>query len=514
MAEDEQPQEHEQQQEQEIEINFRLDHHGRTAPSQEAPQTDRTSMDYRTQTRQCKLRPVEVEAITSSESSFVPSLSSWMDELLLDCEIADSALMPRTFWVPAKTTTSSSKGEWTPRCSLEQMALDVFCHHTVHLSLTDQELEQSGAEWWVQIRPSPKGGRYAVLEEQQKQDIATDVQEDLSKEGISFHWDKDEDLRLLLGGNTYIHPHISTVTYLTSTGAPTLAINCRINPLTGEWMCPKNHNNNNSVAASTDPGDVAPDTSPPTTETTQDKAEAFLSWPSPLKHLSFDGRYLHAAPPTLATAAATTTSTEVRNGEEAIGSSSLLSDACCTSKNNNPKIGPGCSKREERRKRRVTFLVNIWLYFRPLNVEPFPESMLDKMSGRTASSTPKTPRLGLTLSEQRHAVHSMVLNVDTNPNNKNDKNHNPHNSTVRYTWPMGNCGSGESIHIWLPAKEQWHPSLGQDVCITWNSLHGLRLCRLPDQPPDDQQNKQEQPQRPLKKRPRIEDSRQEGQEHE
>ena len=38
-------------------------------------------------------------------------------------------------------------------------------------------------------------------------------------------------------------------------------------------------------------------------------------------------------------------------------------------------------KKEARRQRRVTFLVNIWLNFHPLNVHPFPDTMMDKMSG-------------------------------------------------------------------------------------------------------------------------------------
>ena len=38
---------------------------------------------------------------------------------------------------------------------------------------------------------------------------------DLLKTRTLFHWDKDEELHLLCGGITYIHPHLSTITYLT-----------------------------------------------------------------------------------------------------------------------------------------------------------------------------------------------------------------------------------------------------------------------------------------------------------
>lgn len=55
----------------------------------------------------------------------------------------------------------------------------------------------TGAEWWVQIRAK--------------------------EEGIGFHYDKDEGLASLKG--IMKHPELSTVTYLGSTGAPTLILN-------------------------------------------------------------------------------------------------------------------------------------------------------------------------------------------------------------------------------------------------------------------------------------------------
>ena len=36
--------------------------------------------------------------------------------------------------------------------------------------------------------------------------------------------------------------------------------------------------------------------------------------------------------------------------------------------------------KERRRGRRVSFLVNVWLNYRPLDVNPFPSGMLDKLS--------------------------------------------------------------------------------------------------------------------------------------
>ena len=163
-----------------------------------------------------------------------------------------------------------------PRCYLEKMALEIFNHHVPQLSSSPNffyDCQTSGAEWWVQLRPSPHGtGRYSMLA-----DPNDDDENDMAKSGISFHWDKDEDLRQMCGGSMYIHPHISTVTYLTNLGCPTMVFNKRVDPLSGEHVV-----NNEDC----------------------DATEGFLSWPKRGKHLSFDGRFLHAAPSDLMEAGA------------------------------------------------------------------------------------------------------------------------------------------------------------------------------------------------------------------
>jgi hypothetical protein len=166
----------------EIELNFRLDTDGRTANPNE------TRSDQ-------KVTPTIDYSAKSSMTNLESAEQKWLDDLLLDCEISDSGLMPRTFWVPVEGMK--------PRCSLEQFALDIF-HKHVPANL-NYDLNSSGAEWWCQLRPSPEIGRYSMHD---------DEPDEISSTGISFHWDKDEDLRLLLGGNTYLHPHISTGTLL------------------------------------------------------------------------------------------------------------------------------------------------------------------------------------------------------------------------------------------------------------------------------------------------------------
>ena len=86
-----------------------------------------------------------------------------------------------------------------PRCALERLARAIFDEHTRGVPF---DAATSGAEWWAQVRG---GGR--------------------PHEGIEFHWDVDEHLCDLPGGDcVHVHPHLSTVTYMTKVGAPTLVL--------------------------------------------------------------------------------------------------------------------------------------------------------------------------------------------------------------------------------------------------------------------------------------------------
>lgn len=101
---------------------------------------------------------------------------------------AISACTQESFWLGC---------EDEPSCALEWLALDVFNAHTRNLHFNRQ---QSGVEWWVQRR----GGGPE------------------SKQHLDLHIDKCESLCSDQG--IIITPRISTVTYLTSSGAPTLVL--------------------------------------------------------------------------------------------------------------------------------------------------------------------------------------------------------------------------------------------------------------------------------------------------
>jgi hypothetical protein len=363
----------------EQELQLKLDAEGRTISPQggEIPKLDYSSKSVLT------LLADDSKHLLFSDKE--QKRLSFIDDLLLDSEITDCALLPRTFWVNCQDQ---------PRCAFEQCALEVFRHHVQNDNSYDPDT--SGAEWWVQIRPSPPAGRYSLLIDDNKDEnshnaSSSDQINDLEASGICFHWDKDEDLRLMMGGNMYIHPHISTVTYLTSVGAPTLALNYRVNPLTGEYMPPQDGAN----------------------------YEAYVSCPKKGKHLSFDGRYLHAAPKDL-----------MPDG---------LFENQIKISNDNIK-DPSERKKQSRRHRRVTFLVNIWLNYKPFNVDPFPDSMIDKMT----KVNEDVPFILFRDDVDHEKCHEMTETCNCGQGDGR--------RTTTMKWPMGGCGSKEVISMDMPLE--------------------------------------------------------------
>lgn len=460
--------------EEQLEISFRLDAEGRTTvPVQSACGGDSSKgIAYESGWFDYSTRAVFTEFLELNSDEKGPSSSSVSlhDELLFDCEIADCALMPRTFWVPADDS------EFKPRCSLEQMARDIFLHHTtVDASSSENkgdrvctqfDLLTSGAEWWVQIRPSPeRTGRYALFGGTRNESkCGNDDDDDKSDtDGISFHWDKDEDLRLLCGGSVYVHPHLSTVTYLTSVGAPTLIVEgCRINSLTGEWL-----DLNEPMNDIADNGTLKQSTELKTECTTiTSKASVFVSSPAKNKHLCFDGRYLHAAPSDLQ-----------ERGVFAKQCRYFLVDS--DSEN----------KRQQRRHRRCTFLVNIWLNHKPYNVCPFPDSMIDKLSGWQPYSVEDTSK--------KSCTRRIKLSFDcVNYRQDETSNCDVENTTVYFdkegrldgllnkhsvqqlTWPMGDSDSGEIISTMMPLSHVRSNALsGGNTRVTWQHPQGC----IPDE---------------------------------
>jgi hypothetical protein len=395
------------------------------------------------------------------------SLLLW-DDLLLDCEISDCGLMPRTFWIPAQGME--------PRFALEQFALDIFYHHVPAPVLKDHDMEVSGAEWWCQLRPSPEGtGRYSMhCAGKDDGDDDDDDQKDPFFQGISMHVDKDEELRILAGGTTYVHPHLSTVTYLTDLGSPTLIVDCRVQPFTGEWIVPTtssagdDKNDDNHYDGDGDGGGV----------------HGFISWPSVGKHTSFDGRYLHASPTDLM---------EHRIMERQFQFAPRIPEG----KDNDHHDVERWNKLQKRRHRRVTFLVNIWLSYRPLDVHPFPETMVDKMSGRdvanrkrlqfsssSSSSSPLShndPLYTRNVTVKANMATELPDSEDHDDDDGNNKATTPTGSerygkksqavvypTETLTWALGDHKSKEKLTVNVPLQSiRQEATNGGNVMIKW-----------------------------------------------
>ena len=164
--------------------------------------------------------------------------------------------------------------------------------------------------------PSDQAGRYSML------GCGEDEGDETAKSGISWHFDKDEDLRVMMDGSMWVHPHLSTVTYLTSIGAPTMVVEKRVD-LSGQIVDEKEPDGSSSPICGS------------------------VSWPRKGKHLCFDGRYLHAAPTDLL--------------EEGAFDKQCKFDAPSDISEKERKV-------LARRHRRVTLLVNIWLNYKPFNV--------------------------------------------------------------------------------------------------------------------------------------------------
>ena len=320
---------------------------------------------------------------------------------------------------------------------MEQCAHEIFHKHVPKDLKYDSST--SGAEWWVQIRPSPPAGRYSMHATKEEDDEEEETH-DMAKTGISFHWDKDEDLRLLMGGSMYIHPHLSTVTYMTSFGSPTMALDLRIHPLTGEWIAPKgcilSLNKNKQSSQNNEDEQLVPATSEKSNGlAANDTVNAYLSWPERGKHLSFDGRFLHAAPGDLM---------EPGEFERQI----QFNNSTDTKEN----------RLNQRRHRRVTFLVNIWLNYKPFNVNMFPETMLDKLTKVTNPT-----KSVLFDNSQEHTIDECPsLDAILNDDFESDK-------LQRYDWPLGACGCGENISLPIPSEKVQNSRIQGNCKMSWIS---------------------------------------------
>jgi hypothetical protein len=249
----------------------------------------------------------------------LPSDGDTVVQLRALCEEAFAAFDGRSFWVPvarygapaaADTGTGATADSANTWGALERFAEAVFAFHTAGLEDIEIDANKSGAEVWVQVRSSTEPAAQPGDSGDEEAD-----EEQAPGEGASINWHFDKDEDLLDKCDVYIHPYISTVTYLSALGAPTVVFDARVTP--------------DGALASFSGQDEGEGEEDEECHVNQAKVNAMVSFPVVGKHIAFNGRLLHGCPSSCATVAAS-------------------------------NDGDG---------NRVSLLVNVWLNHKPVGVE-------------------------------------------------------------------------------------------------------------------------------------------------
>mmetsp|Transcript_34280 Transcript_34280/g.51169 ORF Transcript_34280/g.51169 Transcript_34280/m.51169 type:complete len:496 (-) Transcript_34280:1510-2997(-) len=242
-----------------------------------------------------------------------------------------------TFFVPC---------HMKPRCALEKLALDVFRTHTKGLEgLYDEE--RSGAEWWTLVLES------SPTSSDEKKNDNSDGEEDEyddDDDEVGLHFDADYGLEAQLP-NYMIHPRVATVTYLSDVGVPTFVLD-------------KKSPSPKDVTKSSLNGDIT---------------SGWLSHPLAGKHIAFDGRLLHGAPGTFFPASKDENVNA--DGDEEEGENDESVPATKRQKiSEDDEKNVTEEKDDDLSKKRVTFLVNIWLNHCPIDAELLDEEICETMT--------------------------------------------------------------------------------------------------------------------------------------
>eukprot|EP00566_Odontella_aurita_P015247 CAMPEP_0113578220 /NCGR_PEP_ID=MMETSP0015_2-20120614/29349_1 /TAXON_ID=2838 /ORGANISM="Odontella" /LENGTH=354 /DNA_ID=CAMNT_0000481979 /DNA_START=58 /DNA_END=1119 /DNA_ORIENTATION=+ /assembly_acc=CAM_ASM_000160 len=232
-----------------------------------------------------------------------------------------------TYWI--------SRGD-PPRCLLEQIALAILESHLPHdisSAPSSPGTMGVGAEWWT---------------------LSIDAEED----SVGFHWDLDYDAEERHG--VHRTPYAATVTYLCDSGAPTFVLDKAPTKASREG--------------------------PP--EDGKVIERGWISLPAAGKHMRFRGSWLHGAPDLGGIL-------RVRGGDE----SSVVLNAkkwqkdgerepsrkkgrsASSSKRGRKAISSSTKKvKGNKRKKRVSLLVNVWLDGAPGLAAPLPLKVANRLS--------------------------------------------------------------------------------------------------------------------------------------
>ena len=203
----------------------------------------------------------------------------------------------------------------TELCSFELLAWGIYQRHLQHYDINNNVMNGGGAEWWVQVKDTNDKGH-----------------------AIDLHYDKDEALAESFGIGSF--PFLSTVTYLTGiqkASAPTIVFDHTYAQGEEDLM--------NTM---------------------------LISRPRIGKHLVFDGTLLHGAP----------SHSFLKPIDDTMAQSHLeKANSSLSDSTDNKEVpsSPQSPPKNDTKKVRVTFLVNIWKDRRPANVQVLDDTIRQKL---------------------------------------------------------------------------------------------------------------------------------------
>ena len=243
----------------------------------------------------------------------IPALKEnrFQDCLILQCKEL-VRLSKDTFWLDSSIVDASMQPKDSMLCELEYFAWNIFRQHVQHYVDTNEETTRGNKE---QVLGAEWWVQVKELSPAEETAMPTDTKKVSNLEAIDLHYDKDEEMASMFGIG--IFPFISTVTYLTESeyAPPTIIFSRRYDEVDDDT-------NQNGIK------------------------DMFVSHPRIAKHVAFDGRLLHGAPSHPLLRRQFFETSEVHCHDASITQSI-----------------------------RITFLVNIWLGYKPVGVNVLPVSI-------------------------------------------------------------------------------------------------------------------------------------------
>lgn len=113
----------------------------------------------------------------------------------------------------------------------------------------------------------------------------------------------------------------------------------------------------------------------------------------------------------------------------------------------------------------MTFLVNIWLNYHPYDVKPFPDSMINKMSGTDDKS-----RRSLVFQSESNPPNENTedMLIPVNVNSPEEEAAANESNSHSFEWPMGDNNSKEFLEATLPLTSiRKKASTGGNLNLKW-----------------------------------------------